>query len=412
MNRRGYAHLVRATAIVTALGFLTSGSGDAVGSSVAASSALTQTAVSAQYPDLHRTASAGRGAGELSSLARRLDRLSAKIREHERVQARMTRWWRCVHFLPTDQAGDPQHGWGFEYDERDGSGIDVRTALVRHTGKKRPDLVLLKLSRKRACASRAPDPNGTGADARAQRAAAATDSLGPSLRGSRTDVGQLERRTDRLVGRIGRVEDAFDRFDEWESCLSWLPVTEYGQEAQDLGYLVDAAGGTVRHLPAIDIDDSEWGDPDYMLLAFVGRDRPFKRRECGHEPGESVDRGSLDKRSGRAKQERGQRKSGDRLEDLRHEIGTAAEDLEDLLEPVQEFVQFDECMFTVGVRSLGGPDAGYRYRTPQGQAVRRDALSFDMGGQWLPQMDVMGFPGEEPPQIECNEDAGGQNTDE
>ncbi len=35
-----------------------------------------------------------------------------------------------------------------------------------------------------------------------------------------------------------------------------------------------------------------------------------------------------------------------------------------------------------------------------------------MSGPRLPQLSVMAFPGEEPPQIECNEDAGGIETHE
>jgi hypothetical protein len=415
MSRRGPAPPLAATAGLVALLSMAGSSGANVPPRAEEGHVVIQAGAPEPTPELRTGGSDGGVDAQLTSIARRLDRLNLKIREHERVRTRMTRWWRCIHYLPTDQAGDPEHGWGFEYDERDGSGIDVRTALVRHTGTKRPDLVLLRFGRARGCTSRAPDPNGTGEDARAHGAAAVAGNATPPLRGSRTSLGQLEHRTDALVRRIGRVEDAFDRFDEWESCLSWLPVTEYGQEAQDLGYLVDAAGDAVRHLPAIDIDGSEWDDPDYELLALKGRDRPFHRRECGHEPGESVDRVSTSPPSTREHARSHapvRRESGGRLEDLRDEVGAAAEDLEDLVEPVQEFVQFDECMFTVGARSLGGPDGGYRYRTPQGQAVRRGALSFDMGAQRLPQMDLMGFPGEEPPQIECNEDAGGQDTDE
>ena len=43
---------------------------------------------------------------------------------------------------------------------------------------------------------------------------------------------------------------------------------------------------------------------------------------------------------------------------------------------------------------------------------RRQALAMDMRGFDPPRYDFMAFPGEEPPQIECNEDAGGQDTDE
>ena len=84
------------------------------------------------------------------------------------------------------------------------------------------------------------------------------------------------------------------------------------------------------------------------------------------------------------------------------------EDVEDLREPVDEITQFDECMFSVGVKA----EPGYQFRTRRGSIVRRSALSFDMGRDRLPSYDVLAFPGEEPPQIECNEDAGGVDTDE
>jgi hypothetical protein len=190
-------------------------------------------------------------------------------------------------------------------------------------------------------------------------------------------------------------------------------VTEFGRTHQNLGYLYGEADGATWYRSAIDIDDSEWDDPDYMLLAFIGRDRPFTNVECGHEPGEGVDRVAPGwaLRVPADDEGRGERWT-DRIDDLRDDLHAAQEDLEDMVEPAQEFIQFDECMFTVGVRSSGGPDGGYRYRTPADDTIRRAALAFDMTGMVLPQMDVMAFPGEEPPSIECNEDAGGQNTDE
>ena len=100
---------------------------------------------------------------------------------------------------------------------------------------------------------------------------------------------------------------------------------------------------------------------------------------------------------------------GDRAEPASTLAGLAGleEDIEDLAEPVADITRFDECMFTVGVRSAGG----YRFRDRRGTVRRRSALAFDMGGG-LPQRDLIAFPGEEPPQIECNEDAGGQDTEE
>ena len=95
-----------------------------------------------------------------------------------------------------------------------------------------------------------------------------------------------------------------------------------------------------------------------------------------------------------------------RPRDVRQGIRALREDVEDLGEPVEEITQFDQCMFTVGV-------AATRLPLPD-RAGRRDparALSFDMRGAPC-RSDLMAFPGEEPPQIECNEDAGGVETDE
>jgi hypothetical protein len=75
---------------------------------------------------------------------------------------------------------------------------------------------------------------------------------------------------------------------------------------------------------------------------------------------------------------------------------------------VQDVELFDGCMYTIGVTSFGNADSGYAY-TEGGEASRRSALAFDVGLQ-PPLYNLMVFPGEEPPQIECDEDAGGQGT--
>ena len=85
-----------------------------------------------------------------------------------------------------------------------------------------------------------------------------------------------------------RLLAASERFDEWESCVSWVPVTEYGDPDGKFGYLFgarDAPPDSFR--PALAIDRSDWDDPDYMFLALVGGDRPG--RTCQDEPGEEID---------------------------------------------------------------------------------------------------------------------------
>ena len=138
----------------------------------------------------------------------------------------------------------------------------------------------------------------------------------------------------------------------------------------------------------------------------MGRDRPFSRRECGNEPGEGVDR--MMPRASRVPAPRDSPRD-ERLRDVRQDLDSLAEEVEDLFEPAEEFELFDQCMFTIGVSEYGkhGGEVGYAH-----SAGRRAALAMDIRGFDPPQYDLLAFPGEEPPQIECNEDAGGQGTDE
>jgi hypothetical protein len=91
-----------------------------------------------------------------------------------------------------------------------------------------------------------------------------------------------------------------------------------------------------------------------------------------------------------------------------------AEDVPDLRSALAEFISFDECMFTVGVSYLGSTTArvGYRFEGPLGKVTERPAMGLALDGALRPRWDFLAFPGEEPPQIECNEDAAGQDTEE
>ena len=65
-------------------------------------------------------------------------------------------------------------------------------------------------------------------------------------------------------------------------------MTEYGDPDGKFGYLFGARGlAAPGYRPAVAIDRSDWDDPDYEFLAFVGGDRPG--RSCQDEPGEGVD---------------------------------------------------------------------------------------------------------------------------
>ena len=99
----------------------------------------------------------------------------------------------------------------------------------------------------------------------------------------------------------------------------------------------------------------------------------------------------------------------DRVEELQQEMDSLTEDVDDLVEPVREFALFDECMYLIGVTEHGtrGGASGFLYGSA---GRRRPALALDIRGFGTPQFEFLAFPAEEPPSIECNEDAGGLFT--
>ncbi|MBD3926384.1 hypothetical protein IEZ26_17305 [Nocardioides cavernae] len=321
--------------------------------------------------------------GRLVRLERTLSVLQAHARRFTGIES-------CLTEVGVSRRGDPQHRWGYEYDERDGTGRDLRPALAL-ARRGRPDWRLLDLASSPGCLSRPADPNGTGADA---RAAAQPAPWGRSSRGS--SPRRLLRWLDDLELVARDVEQQTQRFDQWESCLTAVPVTEAGAEWQRLGYLTGRPQRRPHYRAAIDRDTSEWDDPDYQLLAFRGTDRPYGRGDCGADPAESLDRTRPD------------RPRATTRDDVRKGIASLSEDVEDLREPVSEITQFDECVYTIGVRQSGG----YRYQTRNGRGIRAGALSFAIRGPEMAQLQLLVVPGEEPPQIECNEDASGEGTDE
>ena len=101
----------------------------------------------------------------------------------------------------------------------------------------------------------------------------------------------------------------------------------------------------------------------------------------------------------------------DRVEDLQQELDSLTEDVDDLQEPVGEFDLFDQCMYTIGVTEYGRADGAFGFLFGRGGAARRPGLALDMRGFGTPQYQFLAFPAEEPPSIECNEDAGQEDID-
>jgi hypothetical protein len=101
----------------------------------------------------------------------------------------------------------------------------------------------------------------------------------------------------------------------------------------------------------------------------------------------------------------------DRVEELQQEVESLTEDIEDLREPVEEFDLFDQCAYTIGVTQYGTWGGAVGYLFGAGGQARRPALAMAMRGFGRAQYDFLSFPGEEPPSIECNEDAGEEFID-
>lgn len=113
--------------------------------------------------------------------------------------------------------------------------------------------------------------------------------------------------------------------------------------------------------------------------------------------------------SGTALKTRAQERSSlrDRVSDVRQDMRSLFEEVEDLGEPVDEFEIFDQCMYLVGVTEFGdrSGNSGYVF----GKAGnRRPAFAMDIRSFDPPQYQLLAYPGEEPPSIECNEDASGR----
>ena len=213
-----------------------------------------------------------------------------KVELMEWSAARYADWEACLRGVPVSEYGDPDRQFGYAYDERDGTGRLHARARGRpeepaaRGGLPLPELLAQGQLPKRRAAARRNRRAGLRATPPASRAARP----GPRGHTLRSTLRNLERRVSGMKRSARRLLAASERFDEWESCVSWVPVTEYGDPDGKFGYLFGAHGpGHAGYRPALAIDRSDWDDPDYMFLALVGGDRPG--RTCQDEPGEGVD---------------------------------------------------------------------------------------------------------------------------
>jgi len=238
-------------------------------------------------------------------LENKVNRIEAMVEIMEQSARRYRAWTKCISWLRVSEYGDQDHRFGFHYDEADGTGLDFRPALAVDTSTGWSDYTFLSFAHRDQCQSDPTRPGTPGSPGTADPASVPTETpglvrvdvqVGGSIKqtssgGSlRSRLRRLEKRQEDLWTRAKRLDRMSEHFDEWESCLSSVPVTEYGDPEGRYGYRVDDGQGGSGYMPALAFDVSEWDDPDYMFLAFAGRDRPFVGRECeGLGDGEEVD---------------------------------------------------------------------------------------------------------------------------
>jgi hypothetical protein len=220
----------------------------------------------------------------LRAAQQELARLERQVELMEQSAENAEDWMTCIRYVPVNEQGDRDRQFGYLYDERDGTGPGYMDGIAvdRRRRRGREDYMFLHF-RGSGCRTDTPQPGGTAEPASA-RAAGRYKHRRPGL-GRR--LRALERRAARLERRSQRLETISERFDEWESCVSWVPVTELGDPDQQFGFMFGPLGGPLGYRPALHIDRADWDDPDYMFLALVGGDRPG--RTCQDEPGEGID---------------------------------------------------------------------------------------------------------------------------
>ena len=135
------------------------------------------------------------------------------------------------------------------------------------------------------CRSDSPQPGGT-AEPASVRAASARYSAAPR---PATTAARARARgpSGWSRGRSG-CETISERFDEWESCVSWVPVTELGDPDQKFGYLFGPQGGAARATGRRCTSTAATGTTPTTCSsrssAATGR-----AGTCQDEPGEAVD---------------------------------------------------------------------------------------------------------------------------
>ena len=294
---------------------------------------------------------------------------------------------RACAVVPVSEYGDPDRQFGYAYDERDGTGRGPMPALAvdRRSGRPR-GLPLPHVARASALPQqRAACPAGP----RTRRA----------LRRRRHAARPRAPRRAAQARRCGGLDAASERFDAWESCVSWVPVTEYGDPDGAFGYLFgcgtrSASGRRWRSTAATGTTPTTCSWPSSAATARRRRARTNRAR------GSTDVRLALHRRGLRAAAARRRAGGGrrtapsvaDRVEELQQELDSLDRGRRGPAGARRGVRALRQCMYLIGVSRAA---AGLRCTAT---ARRGRALALDIRGFGRPEVPVPRLPGRGAPE--------------
>ena len=93
----------------------------------------------------------------------------------------------------------------------------------------------------------------------------------PKPRSDGPTIAQLETRANNLQRQIEIMEVTSDRYAQWKTCVSLVPVNEVGDEDNRFGYNYDERDGTRQTFMSALVVDREDERPEYAFLKFARR---------------------------------------------------------------------------------------------------------------------------------------------
>ena len=139
-------------------------------------------------------------------------------------------------------------------------------------------------------------------DARPEAGAAGEDSPWPRTEALRPNVRALRRELDDLAEQVELMEQSAESYEDWQTCLKYVPVNEQGDRDRQSGYLYDDRDGTgVGYMDGLAVDRRRRrGREDYLFIHFRGEGC----RSDSPQPGGTAEPASVRAASARSRRRR------------------------------------------------------------------------------------------------------------